>query len=112
MTAPSHAAPRGALEAVQRLESALEEQHAASDVAAAALDAARAEAERLLAAGRDAGADAGRRRRDALLAEAEADAAAIRAAGETEARDVLERVAAGRDDLVAALTAQLFPREP
>jgi hypothetical protein len=102
MTAP------GALEAVRQLERALEERGGpAGDV----LASARADADRLLEAGRQAGTDAGRRRRAAILAEAEAEAAAIRAAGDTEAKELLDRVAAARHELVGELTALLLPQE-
>ena len=110
MSAPSETSPRGALEAVRLLERALEER-GARDEAGSVLDAARAEAERLRAAARRAGIDAGRRRRAAVIAEAEAQATAIRAAGDTEAEELLRRVAAARDELVAELTALLLPRE-
>lgn len=103
MTAP------GALEAVRQLERALEER---SEPTGDVLDGARADAERLLAEARRAGADAGRLRRDAVHAEAEAEAAAIRAAGDAAVRELRERVAAARDELVAELTALLLPQEP
>jgi vacuolar-type H+-ATPase subunit H len=111
MTASSPSSPSGALEAVRELEPALEDDHDAQAVAGTAVDAARAEAERLLAAARRAGTEAGRRRRAAVLAEAEAEASAIRAAGESEAAELLARVAACRDDLVADLTALLLQPE-
>ena len=110
MSAPSETSPRGALEAVRRLESALEERGTARDEAGRVLDAARAEAERLGAAARRTGIDAGRRRRAAVIAEAEAQATAIRAGGDAEAEDLLRRVAVAHDELVAELTAQLLPR--
>jgi vacuolar-type H+-ATPase subunit H len=110
MSAPSETSPRGALEAVRRLESALEERGTARDEAGSVLDAARAEAERLRAAARRAGIDAGRSRRAEIIAEAEAQATAIRATGDAEAEDLLRRVAAAHGELVAELTAQLLPR--
>jgi hypothetical protein len=110
MSAPIETSPRGALEAVRLLESTLEER-GARDEAGSVLDAARAEAERLRAAARRAGMEAGRRGRAAVIAEAEARAATIRAAGDAEAEELLQRVAAARDELVAELTAQLLPRE-
>ena len=64
----------GALDAVQQLESALEERTDARGIAEAGMDAARAEAERLLADARRTGTEAGRRRRAEILAEAEAEA--------------------------------------
>jgi cell division septum initiation protein DivIVA len=111
MTASSQSSPRGALEAVRELEAALEEQHDSHAVAGTAVDDARAEAERLLVAARRAGTDAGRRRRAAVLSEAEAEATAIRAAGEAEAAELLGHVSAGRDGLVAELTALLLQPE-
>ena len=103
-------APHDALGAVRRLESALEER-TGGDTAETALDAAREEAERLLADARAAGDDEGRRRRAALLAAADAEATSIRAAGEAEADELLRRVAAERDELVAEFTAAVLPRE-
>jgi hypothetical protein len=110
VTAPSQTSSAGALEAVRELESALEERNEAHDLDRA-LDAAREEAERLLAAARRSGIDAGRRRGTTVLAQAAADAAAIRAAGDAHAREVLDRVAGARNELVAELTALLLPRE-
>jgi vacuolar-type H+-ATPase subunit H len=111
MTAPDGSPPHDALGAVRRLESALEERTGA-DTTEAALDAAREEADRLLADARAAGDDEGRGRRAALLAAADAEATSIRAAGEAEADELLRRVAAERDDeLVAEFTAAVLPRE-
>jgi len=109
MTALDGSPPHDALGAVRRLESALEER-TGGDIAEAALDAAREEAERLLADARAAGDDEGRRRRAAVLAAAEAGATSIRAAGEAEADALLRRVAAERDELVAQFTAAVLPR--
>jgi hypothetical protein len=103
-------APYDALGAVRRLESALEKR-TGGDTAEAALDAAREEAERLLAHARAAGDDEGRRRRAALLAAADAEATAIRAAGEAEADELLRRVDAEREELVAEFTAAVLPGE-
>jgi hypothetical protein len=103
-------APRDALDAVRRLESELEER-SGGDTAEAALDAAREEAERLLAAARAAGDDEGRRRRAALFAAADAEATSIRAAGEAEADALLRRVAVERHELIAEFTAAVLPRE-
>lgn len=100
-----------ALEAVRRLESELEERTGGGDTAEAALDAAREEAERLLADARAVGDGEGRRRRAAVLAAADAEATSIRAAGEAEADALLRRVAAERDKLVAEFTAAVLPRE-
>jgi vacuolar-type H+-ATPase subunit H len=111
MTAPNESSPPTALVAVRQLENALEERNDARDVAVAALDAARATAEGLLAEARAAGTDAGRRRRAELLAKAEADATAIRASGDAEAEELLRRVSAERGELVAAFTAAVLLQE-
>jgi vacuolar-type H+-ATPase subunit H len=103
-------APHDALDAVRRLESALEERTGGEE-AEAALDAARDEAKRLLADAHAAGYDEGRRRRAVLLAAADAEATSIRAAGEAEADELLRRVAAERNELVAEFTAAVLPRE-
>jgi hypothetical protein len=108
MNAPSETSPRGALEAVRLLESALEKRGTETG---SVLDAARTESERLLAAARRAGIDEGRRRRAAIIAEAETQAVAIRATGDAEAKMLLDHVAAARDELVTELTAALLPRE-
>jgi len=110
MTAPTTTAAPG-LDAVRRLERALEDRDDARGAAEAALDAARAQAERLIADARASGTATGSRRRAVLLAEGEADARATRAAGEAAAQRLLERVARGRADLVADLTALLLPPE-
>jgi hypothetical protein len=110
MTAPNGSLPHDALGAVRRLERVLEER-TGSAAAEAALDAAREEAERLLADARAGGDVEGRRRRAALLAAADAEATSIRAAGEAEADELLRRVAAERDELVAEFTAAVLPRE-
>jgi vacuolar-type H+-ATPase subunit H len=110
MTARDGSPPHDALGAVRRLESALEER-TGGDTSEAALDAAREEAERLLADARAAGDGEGRRRRAALLTAADVEATSIRAAGEAEADELLRRVAAERDELVAEFTAAVLPRE-
>jgi vacuolar-type H+-ATPase subunit H len=111
MSRPTPPSEPVALRAVERLESALADDDDVRDAARATLDAARAEAQRLIADARTRGTDEGRRRRAALLAEAEAEATEIRAAGEAEARELLRRVAVERDDLVAELTAELLVPE-
>ena len=111
MTAHAAAPASGALDAVRRLELALGDGTGTGDASAARLDAARAEAERLLADARSAGSDAGRRRRAELLAEAETDASAIRAAGRVDAEALRERVSARRAELIAELTGVLLPEE-
>jgi hypothetical protein len=109
MRSHNGSSPHDALGAVRRLERALEKRPG-NNAAEAALDAAREEAQRLLADARAAGDDEGRRRRAAVLAAAEAEVTSIRAAGETEAEDLLRRVAAERDELVAEFTAVVLPR--
>jgi hypothetical protein len=111
MTAPNGSSPPPALLAVRQLESALDQRNDAHDAAGAALDAARAEAEGLLADARAAGTADGRRRRAALLAESKADAAAIRVTGEAEAEELLRRVSIERDALVAEFTAAVLVQE-
>jgi hypothetical protein len=105
------AASSGALDAVRQLERALEERDDAHSAADAALDAARAEAERLVAEARAVGTDAGRRLRATLLAEAEADAEAARTGGEAAAQRLRERAARGRGELIADLAALLLAPE-
>jgi cell division septum initiation protein DivIVA len=109
MIATDTVMPGGGLDAVRRLEHALDDRDDAHDRAVAAVGAARAEAERLLAAARAAGVDAGRRRRAALLAEAEREAETIRAAARSDAARLLQRSAEMRDELVAEFTALLLP---
>jgi hypothetical protein len=111
MTTPDGSAPSPALAAVRRLESALDQGNDARDAAGAALDAAHAEAEGLLADARAAGTAEGRRRRAALLADSKADAAAIRVTGEVAAEALLRRVSAERDALVAEFTAAVLVKE-
>ena len=110
MTASNGSSPHDALGAVRRLERALEAR-TGNDGPESALGAAREEAERLLADARAAGDAEGRRRRAALLAAADAEATSIRAAGEAEAGELLRRVDADRDELVAEFTAAVLPPE-
>jgi hypothetical protein len=111
MTAPSGSSLRGALEAVRRLEGALEAGNHARVEADDALVAAREEADRLLADARAAGNVAGRRRRDEILHASEAEAMAIHAAGDADAKELLRRVSAERDELVAELAAIVLAQE-
>jgi hypothetical protein len=111
MTARYGASAPGALDAVRRLETALGERTGANDAAGAGLDAARAEAEQVLADARNAGLEAGRRRRAKMLAEAETDARALRAEGQADAEELHKQASARRDQLVAELTALLLPEE-
>lgn len=101
----------GTLAAVMRLEQALEEHTGANELVAARLAAARGEAEGILAAARAAGTQEGRRRVAALLADAAAEAEAIRAVGRADAQELLERMLAERDDLVAELAAIVIAEE-
>jgi hypothetical protein len=102
----------GALDAVSRIETALTERDAARDATDSALDAAHAEAERLLAAARTAGRRAGEDRRAAILTRARAAAQAIRSDGDAEARRLHRRMAVARDGLAAELTPLLLVEEP
>lgn len=112
MTSP-HALPYpGALDAVKRIETALTERDAARETLDAELDAARAQAERLLSVARDAGTRAGEQRRLALLARADADAAVIRSTGEAQARELGGRIATRREAIAAEFTALLLVEEP
>lgn len=95
----------GTLEAVRRLEQALEERTGAKELAAARLTEARGEADGILAAARAAGTEEGRRRVAVLMAEATAEAETIRAVGRADAEELRERVLADRDELVAEFAA-------
>jgi hypothetical protein len=108
---PNPTPTRAALAAVRRLEDALEERHDATDLAEAALDAARAEAEYLLSEAHAEGTRAGLRRRADLLADAEADAMAIRATGEADAAKILWQQSAERADLIAEFMAVVLGQE-
>jgi mannose/cellobiose epimerase-like protein (N-acyl-D-glucosamine 2-epimerase family) len=107
----SQAPPRDALDAVRQFEHELQIRGDVADSAATKLDAARAEAARLLASARRAGMDAGCRAREAVLAEAETQATAIRATADAQAQRFRDRVADAQKDLVAELTAELWPRK-
>jgi hypothetical protein len=100
-----------ALAAVRKLEGALEERNDGRDVAVAGLDAARAEAERLLAGARAEGTEAGRRRRAELITAAEADAMAILSSGGAAAAAILRHQSAEHADLVAEFTAVVLEQE-
>lgn len=102
----------GALGAVKRIETALTERDVAREAMDSELDAARAEAERLLSAARIAGVRAGEERREAMLARAHADAEVIRSDGDAEARRLGRRVSAERDLVAAELAALLLVEEP
>ena len=112
MTIPHELPYAGALDAVSRIETALTERDAARDATDSVLDAARAEAERLVAAARTAGMRAGEDRRVAILTRARADAQAIRSGGDAEARRLHSRMAVARDVLAAELTPLLLVEEP
>jgi hypothetical protein len=111
MTTPNGLPYLGALDAVQRIETALTERDAARAASDDALDAAHAEAERLLSAARVAGTRAGEERRVTLLARAHADAETIRSHGDAEAQRLGLRVSAERDLLAGEFTALLLRRE-
>jgi vacuolar-type H+-ATPase subunit H len=111
MTAQNGSSRPGALEAVRRLEGALEAGDQARVEAQDALDAAREEAERLLADARAVGSVAGRRRRAEVLEASEVEAMAIRAAGEADAEELQRRVSAERHELVAELAAIVLGQE-
>ena len=106
MTAPNgSSSPRGALEAVRRLEGALQAGDKARVEAEDAVHAAREEAARLLDDARAVGNVEGRRRRGEILEAAQAEATAIRAAGAADAEELQRRVSAERHLLLAELTA-------
>jgi hypothetical protein len=111
MTTPTGARANGALDALQRFETALEQRDDSRDVAEARLAAADAEAERILAAARAAGTDAGRRRRAELLAQAQTESAAIRAAGQAEADRIATRMSVERQQLIAVLAGLVLGGE-
>ena len=73
MTGPHGLPYAGALDAVKRIETALSERDAAREATDSELDAAHAEAERLLSAARTAGTRAGEERRIAILARGPAE---------------------------------------
>jgi hypothetical protein len=102
----------GALDAVKRIESALGERDAARLALDTDLDAAHAQAERLLAEAHVAGGRAAQERRVALLARADADAEVIRSAGVAEARQIARSVSAQRNIVAAEFTAFLLVEEP
>jgi vacuolar-type H+-ATPase subunit H len=111
MTAPNGSPLGGALEAVRRLEGALEAGEHARVEAEDALDVAREEAARLLADARADGHATGRRLSTEILEAAQVEAAAIRAAGAADAEELRRRVSAARDALVAELVAIVLAQE-
>jgi hypothetical protein len=112
MTGPHGLPYAGAWDAVKRIETALSERDAAHEASDSEMDAARAEAARLLSAARLAGTRAGAERRAAMLAQAQADAEVIRSHGDVEARQLGKRLSTERDRLAAELTAVLLVEEP
>lgn len=76
------------------------------------LDAAHAEAERLLSAAPTAGMRAGQDRRTAILTRARAESQAIRSGGDAEAVRLASRMAVGRDAQATQLTPLLLIEEP
>ena len=107
MTTPNELPYAGALDAVRRIEDALTQRDAAVTASDDALQAARAEADAMRAAAREAGTQAGQERRDLILTRAHTDAEAIRADGQAQARHIGRRVSAERDRLAGELTALL-----
>ena len=99
----------GTLDAVRRLEQALEAHTGANELAAARLATARGEADGILAAARAAGTEEGRRRVAALEPTAEVEA--IQAGGQAHLQKLRERVLAERADLVAELAAIVTAQE-
>lgn len=101
----------GALGAVHEIEAAIQARDTAREAAHDEMDAARAEARRLLLEAREAGAEAGRHRRDAILAAAQADAAEIRASGLATAEQFVEETRSQAPALLAMLVPVLLPQE-
>jgi hypothetical protein len=101
----------GALDALQQLEATIEQRDDSREVAARQLSRAQAEAERILAAAHDAGAQAGSRRRAELVARTQDECAAIRAAGLAEAEQIAARISAERPRIVAVLTGLVLGEE-
>lgn len=95
----------GTLDAVRRLEHALEGHTGAKELAPARLAAAQREADGIRAAARTAGTEEGRRRVAALLVKAAAEAETIRAVSRADAQELRRRVLAERDELIADLAA-------
>jgi len=112
MTKPHGLPYAGALDAVKRIERALGERDAARQASDSDLDAAHAEAERLLFEARIAGLRAAEERRVALLARAAADVEVIRSVADGEARQIARQVSAQRDVVAAEFTALLLVEEP
>jgi vacuolar-type H+-ATPase subunit H len=112
MTEPHGLPYAGALDAVSRIETALSERDAARDATDSVLEAAHAEAERLLSAARTVGMRAGQDRRIAILTRARAESQAIRSDGDAEAEQLASRMAAARDVLAAELMPLLLVEEP
>lgn len=111
MSTPSRPPADNALEALQDLESTLEDQDDSREVAEELLTAAHTEAERILAAARTAGERTGERRRAAMLSSARAEAAAIEAAGRADADAIANRASADSRQLIAELTALVLGDE-
>lgn len=101
----------GTLDAVRRLERAIEGRTGAGELAAARLAAAHGEADRILAAAHTAGTEEGRRAAATLLAAAAVTAATIRAGGQADAQQLQERVLADLGELVGELAAIVIGEE-
>jgi vacuolar-type H+-ATPase subunit H len=101
----------GALDAVKRIEAAISARNTARDTAEEGAAAAHAEAGRILADARRAGAEAGQERRAAILSNAGADAAAIRARGATHAEEIITKTLLNNPQLLAMLIPLVLQEE-
>lgn len=111
MTKPSDLPLGGALAALQQLESKLQDNDNAEQAARQQMIDTRAEAQRILAAARAAGAESGRRRREAILERAQRDVATIRAASAADAALIAQSTTADREALIAELTDVVLDRQ-
>lgn len=109
MTSPTRPRDTDALEAIQRLEARVAAEHDKRQATETRLAQAKDEAERLLAAARSNGTEAGAQRRAEILADGAADAESIRAHAETSVQRLRERVLGERERLVTELIEQLLP---
>jgi len=100
------------LAAIRALEAALQAKTAAGDNGATELDSARAEAEAILTAAREAAETRALQRRQVLLAAADADAERIRRDAETTSAQLRARLKSiDEDAFKRALTLVLPPPE-
>jgi vacuolar-type H+-ATPase subunit H len=109
MTDPNHASAGGVLGPVRELEEALAEVSKTRAASDARLEAARADAARLLDAAQDAAAVAVAERRRTVLGAAEDDATRISRQGDERAARVLADARAGMDAEVEAALALILP---